>query len=135
MNHWLLVALGGAIGSVARYALAGALNPAPPTPAAAPWSAFPTGTLIVNLIGCALIGLISGWLGVNTTEGAGPNPAWRPLLITGVLGGFTTFSAFGMETVLMLRAGQFAPAAAYVLASVVLGITLAATGYAVTARG
>ena len=130
----LLVALGGAAGSAARFALSGALNPPTPTPNSSPWSTFPTGTLVVNLIGCALIGLIAGWLTVGAADGSSSNPAWRPLLIAGVLGGFTTFSAFGMETVLMLRAGQLAPAATYVVASTLLGITLAATGYALTAR-
>ena len=132
MNQWLLVALGGAAGSVARYAIAGALNPTPVAHAPEPsWGAFPTGTLAVNLIGCALIGLLAGWLGSASSQ---PNTHWQPLLATGLLGGFTTFSAFGMETVHLVRAGLLMPAAAYVLASLTLGITLAAAGYAVTHR-
>jgi CrcB protein len=135
----LLVAIGGAIGSVARYLLAGALNQptllAPPQPGAAPWSAFPTGTFIVNLLGCAAIGLIAGWLGVGSAlaEGASaPNPAWRPFLLTGVLGGFTTFSAFSMEALLLARAGMWLPATIYVVASTALGILLAFAGYKAT---
>ena len=134
----LLVALGGAAGSAARFALASALNPVPPTgplPAgASPWSAFPIGTLVVNLIGCALIGLIAGWLTVGAGSEGAPHAAWKPLLIAGVLGGFTTFSALGMETVLMLRAGLMLPAGIYVVGSTGLGITLAALGYAATLR-
>lgn len=130
----LLVAIGGAAGSAARFALGGAFNPPPPTPNSPPWAAFPIGTLAVNLIGCALIGLLAGWLGVGVTGSTPPNPAWRPLLIVGVLGGFTTFSAFGIETVFMLRSGHYLPAGTYVLASTVLGITLASVGYAIATR-
>ncbi|MFT3683991.1 MAG: CrcB family protein [Phycisphaerales bacterium] len=133
----LLVAIGGALGSVARYLLAGAFNPpallAQPQPGAPQWSAFPTGTLVVNFIGCAAIGLIAGWLGVGIAEGAStPNPAWRPFLLTGILGGFTTFSAFSMETLLLARAGMWLPASIYVVASTVLGIALAFAGYKAT---
>ncbi len=134
----LLVALGGAAGSAARFALASALNPAPPTGplpiGTSPWTAFPIGTLTVNLIGCALIGLIAGWLSVWAGSEAAPNAAWKPLLIAGVLGGFTTFSAFGMETVLLLRAGLLLPADVYVVGSAALGITLAGLGYTMTLR-
>ena len=134
----LLVALGGAAGSAARYALSSILNPVAPTgplPASvSPWSVFPIGTLVINLIGCALIGLIAGWLGSSAGTGNTPNAAWKPLLIAGVLGGFTTFSAFGMESVLMFRAGAVLPATIYVVGSTALGITLAAAGYAVTLR-
>lgn len=138
----LLVALGGAAGSVTRYLVAGLLNP-PRTalvPGDSPWSLFPIGTFAVNLIGCALIGLIAGWLGVGLASATSspatslPNPAWRLLLITGVLGGFTTFSAFSMETVFLLRAGAVLPASIYVVGSTVLGITLAWAGYALTVR-
>lgn len=134
MNQWLLVALGGAAGSVLRFALAGALNPARPTLGASPWSTFPTGTLVVNLVGCALIGLFAGWLEGGSIQAGSPSSACRPLLLVGVLGGFTTFSTFGIETVLMLRSGFIIPAATYIAASTTLGITLAAVGYSMTAR-
>jgi len=136
MPPLLLVALGGALGSVARALLAGALNPAQAPVAARPgWASFPTGTLLINLIGCAAIGLIAGWLTNATARGATPAAHWHPLLLTGTLGGFTTFSAFGLETVLLLRAGHFAPAAAYIAASTALGITLAWAGFTLTSRG
>ena len=79
---------------------------------------FPFGTLAVNVLGCALIGVFAAFAeAIPSLNG----PA-RLLLVTGLLGGFTTFSAFGLETVLMLRRGDTALAAAYVVASLVLGL-------------
>jgi CrcB protein len=88
-------------------------------------SAFPYGTLTVNITGCLLIGLVFGLVdrGNITQE-------WRMFLATGLLGGFTTFSAFSNETIAMLRDGQFIYAATYVAASVVMG--LAATFIGIT---
>lgn len=79
---------------------------------------FPWGTFTVNLLGCLVIGLLSGlaekfdWL----------SPSLRLFLLTGLLGGFTTFSAFGLETVFLLRRGEVLLAAAYAAASVLLCI-------------
>ena len=101
MTSLLLVMLGGALGSGARY-LAGLV---------APW---PWGTLGVNLIGGLLMGLLAGLL----ARGAGGEP-WRLLLGVGALGGFTTFSAFSLDAVTMLERGAFAAALGYVLASVI----------------
>jgi CrcB protein len=100
-----LVAAGGAAGSVARYLV---------SVAAAGWvgTAFPWGTLAVNILGSACIGLAGG-LGL---EGQ-----WRLLLVTGVLGGFTTFSAFSLETGLLFGRAWWL-AAIYVGASLVLGL-------------
>lgn len=130
----LLVAIGGAVGSAARFAIASALNPAPTEASGSAWSGFPTGTFAINLIGCALIGLIAGWLGIGPDAPGSPGAAWRPLLIAGVLGGFTTFSAFGIETVSLLRSGAAFPAAVYVVASTTLGITLAWLGFLVASK-
>lgn len=104
----LLVGLGGFAGAVARYVLGG-------------WvlhhtlsAKFPWSTFAVNLLGCLIIGLLSGlaerleWF----------SPSMRLLLLTGLLGGFTTFSAFGLETVHLLRRGELWIAGTYVLASV-----------------
>lgn len=125
----LLVALGGAAGSVGRYLLAGAMNPAGVPTASSGWQAFPVGTFTVNLLGCAAIGLIAGWFaGLGQAEAT----AWRALLIVGVLGGFTTFSAFGMESLHLIRAGLWLPLATYVVASTVGGVALAGLGYMVT---
>ena len=108
----VLVGAGGAIGAVARYAMAGTIL------AASGQDRFPLGTLAVNVLGCALIGVFAA-----VAEALpGLNGAARLLLVTGVLGGYTTFSAFGLETVLLLRRGDAVLAAGYVAASVLLGL-------------
>jgi CrcB protein len=104
--NMLLVALGGAAGSVLRYMV---------STLAVEWfgGQFPWGTLAVNVVGSAAIGLAGG---------AGLAGEWRLLLVTGVLGGFTTFSAFSLETGLLFERAWWL-AAVYVLASLVLGLT------------
>jgi fluoride exporter len=80
-------------------------------------SAFPFGTLGVNIIGCLFIGLVFG-----LSDRGNMTQEWRLFLATGLLGGFTTFSAFSNETVGMLRDGQLGYATAYIGASVVVGL-------------
>jgi CrcB protein len=108
----LLVAIGGAIGSVARYACgAFALRHA------VAWQ-FPVATFAVNVLGCLMAGLLIG-LAENrdlfTAEA-------RLLVFTGILGGFTTFSAFSVETVSLVQKGEFFVAAAYVLSSILCAL-------------
>jgi CrcB protein len=110
MQQVLLVAVGGALGSVVRFQI-GAW-------AARWWPNFPAGTLLVNLCGCFLIGLVSA---LALKRGAVSDEA-RLLLVTGFLGGFTTFSAFGLETVALLGRGKYLWAGLNVLASVVGGL-------------
>ena len=112
MSAWLLVAVGGALGSVLRYGLGRWLMHG------APVQAFPYGTLTVNLLGCLAIGLVAEFLLLQRI--LAPQP--RLLLQTGILGGFTTFSAFGLETMLMLRREQWLTAATYVSTSVLGGL-------------
>ena len=112
MSAWLLVAVGGAIGSVLRYGLGRWLMHG------APVQAFPYGTLAVNLLGCLAIGLVAEFLLLQRI--LAPQP--RLLLQTGILGGFTTFSAFGLETALMLRREQWLAVAIYVSTSVLGGL-------------
>ena len=119
MNVFALigVALGGAAGSVLRYSIQTALRPVA--------GGFPWGTLTVNLAGSFLIGLCAA---LAERQGAG---SWiRPWLMVGLLGGFTTFSAFSLENMHLLRGGQLAMVFAYVLASVAGGLALAFAGYA-----
>jgi CrcB protein len=117
------VALGGAIGSVARHAVGLALAP----PLA---GRFPVATFAVNCAGCLLIGLLAGMAARM------PIPEHvRLFLMVGVLGGLTTFSAFGLESLVLLRRGDVAIAGAYMLGSVVVGVAAVWLGLRVVAAG
>ena len=89
-----------------------------------PQARLPLGTLLVNLAGCLAIGLV---VGAFARAGA-LSQEWRLFLVVGLLGGFTTFSAFGLETLALLRRGETAWAAGYVLASVAGGVVAVALG-------
>jgi len=116
MNHLLFVMLGGAIGAGLRH-LVGQVALARIGPG------FPWGTLAVNLAGGLLIGLLAGWFArAGATEGA------RLFLVVGVLGGFTTFSAFSLETHLMLQRGELGLAALYIGSSVAGSVALLSCG-------
>jgi fluoride exporter len=121
MNVILLVAVGGAVGSVARYLMASSIQ------TATGW-AFPLGTVLVNILGCFLIGILY----VLLVARPDPRPDLRALLMVGVMGGFTTFSSFSLETVTMAMNGNFGGATLNVVISVaaclagtILGVTLA----------
>jgi CrcB protein len=112
LQNGLLVALGGAIGSLLRYAVGlAALASFGP--------AFPWGTLIVNVVGCFVIGLVTN-LAMTSTWGV--SPTVRLFLAVGLCGGFTTFSSFGLEAVQLGRIGQLGASFAYVAASLLVGI-------------
>jgi CrcB protein len=115
----LLVALGGALGSVLRWAVTIGVARATREPT------FPWGTMVVNLAGSLLIGVL---LGLATDRGALAAPA-RLFLVTGLLGGFTTFSAFSWEALALLRAGHAGAAGGYVAGSVLGGLLAAAAGW------
>lgn len=104
----VLVASGGAVGAWLRFAAGRLLGP----------STFPLATLTVNLLGSLAMGLLAGWL---ARQGDG-GEHWRLLLGVGLLGGFTTFSAFSLEIVAMFQRGAFGMAGLYILASVLGGI-------------
>jgi fluoride exporter len=124
-HHWkgdtvknlLLVGAGGFFGSILRFLVSEAM-------ARRAEGKFPVGTLTVNLVGCLLIGVLAGMAARRDILSA----EMRLLLVTGFLGGFTTFSAFGLETVSMLRRGKWGLAILYVGVSVVLGVALTALG-------
>jgi CrcB protein len=124
MKPLLLVMAGGALGSGARHLVSRATL-------AAFGPGWPWGTMAVNLIGGVLMGLLAGTLARVGAGGSG-GEAWRLLLGVGVLGGFTTFSAFSLDVVAMLERGALASAAAYVLLSVAGGIAGVAAGLAMT---
>jgi CrcB protein len=120
MNMIVLVALGGAVGSVARYLMASGIQ------TATGWD-FPLGTVLVNILGCFLIGTLY----VLLMARADPRQDLRALLMVGVLGGFTTFSSFSLETVTLAMSGNYTGATLNVGLSVgacllgtVLGISL-----------
>lgn len=89
---------------------------------------FPVGTLTINVLGSLLMGLAVGWFAARGELGA----TWRLLVTTGVLGGFTTFSAFSLEVVLLYERGALGLALLYVLASVGLSIAALALGLGLT---
>lgn len=113
MDKVLLVAVGGAAGAVARYALG--------VQAMRLWgSAWPYGTFLANILGGLLMGLLVGFL---AQRGGADQERLRLLLGVGVLGGFTTFSAFSLETALMIERRTYGQAFGYATASVVLSVT------------
>jgi CrcB protein len=113
----LILAAGGAIGTVLRYGLSGVIHRFSP-------GTFPYGTMAVNLTGCLMIGLL--W-GVN--ERLSFNPALRMFLFIGLLGGFTTFSSFGLETFNLLRDNELKLGLWNILLNNFLGITLVVAGF------
>lgn len=112
MTQLLLVALGGALGAIARWKVGGLI-----LQSTANWK-FPLGTFLVNVIGCLVAGVLAGLVIKRDLFTADA----RLFLFTGLLGGFTTFSAFGVETVLLLRRGEIGVALAYAGLSVFAGI-------------
>ena len=120
MNTILAVGAGGAVGSVLRYLMTVAIH-------RVAGASFPVGTVVVNVLGSFAIGLLYVWLVER-----GGNPAMRALLMVGLLGGFTTFSSFSLETVSLMMHASYGRAALNVLLSVglcvggtMLGIALA----------
>lgn len=119
MPPLILVAFGGALGSVARWALSGWVLQQTPG-----WR-FPAGTFLVNLTGCLVIGVLGG---LAIKQGWFSSDV-RLFLFTGICGGFTTFSAFGLETFYLIRRNEPLMAGGYVTASVLLGLAAVWLGY------
>lgn len=117
MQNILAVAGGAAVGAVARYTLGSWV-------AARLGASFPFGTLLINLVGCLLIGVVL----TLAVEYLSIGETLRLLLVTGVLGGFTTFSSFGYETFSLILRGQLFAALAYVALSVAGGLLCVAAG-------
>ena len=117
MKLILLVGAGSFIGGVSRYLLSLLIQ-------AKTTSLFPFHTLIINIVGCFFIGIVFGFFdkGHISTE-------WKLFFATGILGGFTTFSAFSNETLILFRDGNYGYALLYILASVLLGLLATWTAY------
>ena len=116
MFNVLLVALGGGLGAAARFGVSLAL------PARA--DAWPLATFLVNVAGSLAIGLLAGWLSARGDAGE----PWRLFLGVGVLGGFTTFSAYSLETIRMIERSDWLGASTYSIGSVLAGLAAVATG-------
>lgn len=119
----VLVGAGGALGAMARYGVGGLVH------RNAALASFPFGTLAVNLLGCLLIGLGAGLADARQAF----SPEARLFLFVGVLGGFTTFSSFGYETMALLRDHEILRAGLNVGVNVFAGLALVWLGYALTA--
>jgi len=119
MKLWILVFFGGGIGSLCRYLLSSWIS-------GKIISAFPFGTFLVNISGCLLIGFFVFYF---TEARFGPDSlTWRLLLVTGLCGGYTTFSSFSYENVLLIENGKVFIFLAYTFASLFLGFLATYTG-------
>mgnify|MGYP002654775532 CR=1 FL=1 len=116
------IALGGILGSLARFVVSYAWNPDP-------MGGFPTGTVVINVIGCLLIGMV-----VPVLAGHPREEHLRPFIVTGVLGGFTTFSAFALEVGVMLDEGRLGLAGVYLGVTLVIGLLAVPLGVRITRR-
>lgn len=111
MQKYLYIALGGALGALARYwvgvAVTGRLG-----------TRFPYGTFVINITACVILGFSLTFL----SRRAGINPAWRYLIPVGFVGAYSTFSTYEWETLAELRSGAFSLAALYAFGSLILGL-------------
>ncbi len=120
MQKYLLIAVGGALGSIARYWVGS-------TVASRLGTRFPYGTFVTNLTACLIIGFSLTFLARRTAL----NPAWRFLVPIGFIGAYSTFSTYEWETLSILRGGAFLEAALYALGSLVLGLVATWAGIAI----
>ena len=117
VKNILAVGFGSFIGGAGRYLISVAMKGVA--------GGFPWATMVVNLLGCFLIGLFTGYFNKNATDGG----TIMLFLTYGICGGFTTFSTFSRESLVMLQGGNYLGALCYIGVSVVVGIFLAACGY------
>jgi CrcB protein len=113
----LLVGAGGAVGCIARFLSQQFISRHYP-------SSFPWGTLLVNIVGCFIIGVVYAL----SEKGSVMSPEWRILLATGFCGGFTTFSSFAYENVALMRDGELLLTFLYIAASIIVGLAGAYLG-------
>lgn len=118
MKNFLLVGIGGSIGSMLRYAAVLLLKNKP----------FPYATYCVNIAGSFIIGIVTGYALKNATF----NNEWRLFVATGIFGGFTTFSSFSLESMQLLQQNRVGMASLYILASMAVGILATFSGWTLT---
>lgn len=111
MERYFYIAVGGGLGSIARYWLGSTISGRLGTK-------FPYGTFVINMTACVIIGFALTWLGRR----ADLNPAWRYLIPVGFVGAYSTFSTYEWETLANLRSGAFLLAAVYAVGSLLLGL-------------
>lgn len=114
---WLAVAVGGALGALARYGLSGWLT-------SIMGRGLPWGTFGVNMLGCCLIGILYIWL----IQELKLSPIWQAVLLAGFTGAFTTFSTFALEALALLESGRALAAISYVTGSLLIGMAGVAIG-------
>jgi CrcB protein len=122
---WLAIAVGGALGSVARHGVNVLVH------GRWPMARFPFATLIVNVAGCLIIGLLAGLL---ISERLALRFYWREFLFVGILGGFTTFSTFGLDTITLVRTHSMPAALWNITAHVVIGLLAVQAGLFIGSR-
>jgi CrcB protein len=119
--QWLAVGIGGALGSVARHGVNLVVT-------RVAGQAVPYATAVVNLVGCFVIGCLAGLL---ATDSLRLSTTARAFVFVGILGGFTTFSSFGLDTFVLMRDGQTAWAFGNVMVQVAVGLAAVFAGYAI----
>ena len=125
MMNVMLVGIGGALGSMARHGVGAAIARVSPA------NVSPYATMTVNLAGCLTIGVLAGLVASHRLV---MGPGVRAFVFAGVLGGFTTFSTFGLDSFTLAHGGRVGTAAMNVAIQVAAGLALVAAGYAVAAR-
>ena len=125
MLVWVVIGLGGALGSVARHAVNRLVNQHWPL------LRFPLATTIVNVVGCCVIGVLAGLIATGRLP---IREHWREFIFVGILGGFTTFSTFGLDTITLLRAGDAGTAVTNVATQVVCGLGAVYLGFVFVER-
>ena len=125
MYAWIAVAVGGALGSVARHGVNRLVHQEWPL------LRFPLATVVVNIAGCCVIGVLAGLV----SSGRLPMRAtWRDFVFVGILGGFTTFSTFGLDTIALIRSGQSSHALLNIVLHVVCGLVAVHLGLLLVER-
>ena len=122
---WVVIAMGGALGSMARHGANVLVHHRWPS------ISFPLATMVVNVAGCLTIGLLAGLI---MSGRIGPRLYWREFVFVGVLGGFTTFSTFGLDTMTLVRGGAMGAAAWNVIGQVGIGLVAVQLGLLAGAR-
>jgi CrcB protein len=120
---WLLVGVGGALGSMARHGLNHLINARMP-------GGFPSGIFVINVLGSVIVGLVAGTIASARWT---PSTDTRIFVVVGLLGGFTTFSSFSLDTLTLIRAGSFGHAAWNVIGQVGLSVLGALIGFKLAA--